>query len=479
MRSASNGRRVPRATARLVCMGAVAWLACAPCATVSRAASLPITFAPAVNASATPMLSQAPALACDGSGNVFVAWEEYGGRYLPVTHSQDGAQSFAPLRLVVPGADFLSFGQIRMASLGPGDLEMVYTAFNTEFGGAEIIYSKSTDAGETFPNVKVISLIDAYNSFAADIAVGWGIAAAWSNANLYAGGSTIDFAVSLDEGEMFSFPRRIDRSDGYKSSPALALDEGGVVYVAWVQNDDPFQALEAEEIFFARSSNYGQTFSIPVNVSNNAEKSWPPDMAVDAQGTIYLVWTEGNFVEDEKLMFSLSTDGGDSFTTPRVLAGPVGYVEGHVVAVEAGVVWVAWVESATSADPFPAAAYLMRSGDSGQSFSDPVELPGLVYAIASTRSGEVFAAWHQEPLGQDVADVYVARGQVDECGDANLDGSVSAADALSALRTAVGSGSCPACRCDVDSSGAISAADALALLRTAVGQSVTLVCLAC
>lgn len=479
MTAASNGRRLPRTTVRLVCMGAAILVACALWVSVSQAAPLPITFAAAANASVTPMLSQAPALACDGSGNVFVAWEEYGGRYLPVTDSQDGAQSFAPLRLVVPGADFLSFGQIRMASLGPGDVEMVYTAFNTQFGGAEIVYSQSTDAGETFPNVKVISAIDAFNSFAADIAVGWGIAAAWSNANLYEGGSTIDFAVSLDEGETFSFPRRIDRSDGYKSSPALALDEDGVVYVAWVQNDDPFQALEAEEIFFARSSNYGQTFSIPVNVTNNAEKSWPPDMAVDAQGTIYLVWTEGNFVEDEKLMFSVSTDGGDSFSMPRVLAGPLGYVEGHVVAVGSGIVWVAWVESASSPDPFPAVAYLMRSSDSGQTFSDPVELPGLVYAIASTRSGEVFAAWHEEPPGQDVADVYVARGEVDECGDANLDGSISAADALSALRTAVGSGSCPTCRCDVDSSGTISAADALALLRAAVGQAVTLVCPAC
>lgn len=65
------------------------------------------------------------------------------------------------------------------------------------------------------------------------------------------------------------------------------------------------------------------------------------------------------------------------------------------------------------------------------------------------------------------------------CGDANRDDKLTAADALAALRTAVGAGQCDVCLCDVDSSGAVFASDALAILRAAVGQAVDLICVPC
>lgn len=65
------------------------------------------------------------------------------------------------------------------------------------------------------------------------------------------------------------------------------------------------------------------------------------------------------------------------------------------------------------------------------------------------------------------------------CGDGDGNGKVLASDALLALRTAVGSGGCASCLCDVDSSGQVSASDALAILRKAVGQDLVFVCSAC
>ncbi len=65
------------------------------------------------------------------------------------------------------------------------------------------------------------------------------------------------------------------------------------------------------------------------------------------------------------------------------------------------------------------------------------------------------------------------------CGDADGSGSLTATDALAALRTAVGSGVCALCICDVDASAAVTATDALSILQRAVGQSVVLTCVAC
>jgi dipeptidyl aminopeptidase/acylaminoacyl peptidase len=74
----------------------------------------------------------------------------------------------------------------------------------------------------------------------------------------------------------------------------------------------------------------------------------------------------------------------------------------------------------------------------------------------------------------------VVRGELlPVCGDVSGDRKVSAGDALSTLRAAVGSGACEKCMCDVDESDSITAGDALRILRAAVGQPVELGCVEC
>jgi len=457
----------------------VLWaLAVAVSGRAALAEPLPIVFEPAANASSTPRFSQEAAMVHDGGGNLFVTWQDLGGRYLLLSRSEDGAASFGPNTLVVPGADFLSFGQIRIASQAPDDVQMLYTSFNLDTGQAEIVYSRSTDAGATFPNVQLLSFVDAYNSYAGDIAVGWGITTAWTNTNLFSGGNYIGFSVSLDDGQTFSPEMKIDHAPGFVSSPAIALGDDGVVYVAWVEDDDPNDNQDLFEIYLTRSIDYGTSFSVPINVAPNDERSWPPRMAVDGRGRIYVLWTEGEFTIGQKLLLAISNDGGDTFGPPRVLAGPVPELFGNIVAVGQDVVWIAWTESNDPGNFDALRSYLTRSTDGGQTFADAFELPGAA-AIASIRREEIYVAWGQAPPGQDLADIFVARGEITSCGDANLDGRVSAADALVVLNVSVGAASCTLCRCDVNGSGAVSAADALILLRAAVGQSVPLVCPPC
>ncbi len=67
----------------------------------------------------------------------------------------------------------------------------------------------------------------------------------------------------------------------------------------------------------------------------------------------------------------------------------------------------------------------------------------------------------------------------ESCGDANDSETITAPDALAALKSAVGSGRCLQCVCDVDSSQDIVAGDALTILRHAVGSGTTLSCPSC
>jgi hypothetical protein len=65
------------------------------------------------------------------------------------------------------------------------------------------------------------------------------------------------------------------------------------------------------------------------------------------------------------------------------------------------------------------------------------------------------------------------------CGDANGNGSISASDALVALRSAIGLEPCALCLCDTNQSDKVTAGDALAVLRRAVGQQVDMLCTLC
>jgi len=449
----------------------------APFGALAEDSPLPISFSSPVNVSRTPTFSQAPAIVQDADGNVAVAWEEWGGWLLPASHSETQGQTFTPLTLVVPGSMDLSFGQIRMASLGVRDVQMIFTAFNTLTGGAEIVHAASSDAGATFPQAKVISRIDYFNSYAGDVAAGWGVAAAWSDSDLGTQ-SRIDFCESDDGGATFSVPKRVDAATGFVSSPSIALHGSGDVYIAWVENVDPFGALEGDEIFFTRSTDRGATFSAPVNLTSNSEKSWPPRMAVDDSGTIYLAWPEGDFNVDMKLLFAVSRDGGASFSAPRILVGPTPSVQGRIAAVGEGVLWLAWDTWELPYDPATYAAYVIRSLDGGETFSQPAELPGLM-EISSIARDRVFVAWHETLEGQEWPEVLVSRGDTVVCGDANLDGTITATDGLVILQVGVGAAECVECRCDVNGAGGITATDALIVLRVAVGEGVVLLCPAC
>jgi hypothetical protein len=65
------------------------------------------------------------------------------------------------------------------------------------------------------------------------------------------------------------------------------------------------------------------------------------------------------------------------------------------------------------------------------------------------------------------------------CGDSNGDLDVTASDALYSLAVSVGIETCDPCICDVNNSGSINVTDALTILRTAVGSGPTMSCPAC
>lgn len=116
----------------------------------------------------------------------------------------------------------------------------------------------------------------------------------------------------------------------------------------------------------------------------------------------------------------------------------------------------------------------------------------LAAAVAATPDGKFVVAWGSE-FGDGSGQAIGAQRflvTAPECGKATalplsvvgqLGGGspqrqVVATDALIVLNVSVGTGTCPLCVCDVNSSMSITATDALAVLNAAIGAPMTLVC---
>lgn len=149
------------------------------------------------------------------------------------------------------------------------------------------------------------------------------------------------------------------------------------VYVLW-QEIIFSGGSHGGEILFARSRDGGRSFSGPLNLSNSlagdgkgrlTRRHWDNgslDLVMDPAGTLYAAWTE----YDGVLWFSRSIDGGESFSTPKRIAGGngTGPARGPSLAVDSeNVVYIAWT---VGEDP-QADIHIARSTDAGKSFGAP------------------------------------------------------------------------------------------------------------
>jgi hypothetical protein len=206
--------------------------------------------------------------------------------------------------------------------------------------------------------------------------------------------STIQFSQSSDGGGSFSAPQNVSGTTGSSTNPRLFVDAQGGVNVVWVNN-----APGNNDIFFSRSAAAGGSFSTPVNVSNDAADSLSPQLAVDASGNISVVWESDS--TPFGVLYSHSMDGGTSFSPPLDLATNTGGSFGAQISVGTdGSINVVWEDDTNTASNIS----FSRSTDQGGSFSPAKTLStNLVDSteaqIALDASGNIDVIWADRTSG--------------------------------------------------------------------------------
>jgi hypothetical protein len=225
----------------------------------------------------------------------------------------------------------------------------------------------ATAQGQAFSPPKNISNNTDY-SFTPQVAVDdvGNIYAVWQDDT--ATNSNILFSRSIDGGATFSPPLNVSQSSGSSFNPLISVDrqvDGIHINVVWI-NDAPGN----NDVFFSRSTNGGDTFSAPLNLSNDPADSLSPQLAVDGTGkNINVVWESDDITFG--ILFSHSTDGGATFSPPVPLATNTGGSFGAQLAMAAdGSINVVWEDDSNSGSTI---SYI-RLSINGVPFSAPKNL---------------------------------------------------------------------------------------------------------
>jgi hypothetical protein len=247
-------------------------------------------------------------------------------------------------------------------------------------------------------------------------------------------GSGMYFAKSTDGGKTFSKNVLVNDSTTFTytvfiHNKYMAVDNSGGandgnIYIAWEDlRNDPFMNRDYD-IYFARSTDGGNTFGTNIRIGNDTG-TYPqvrPSMVVDNTGTIYTVWTDLQDTKnpnspDLNLYFSKSTNGGITFSNNiRVDDGGKSMAEGPAIAVnETGVIYVAWHDTRNvNAD-----IYVSKSTNGGTSFGTSTRVTDTSFATNNrlsfpsiiTSGSNVYVTWGDNQSGNwDIRMAYSTNG---------------------------------------------------------------------
>lgn len=243
--------------------------------------------------------------------------------------------------------------------------------------GGEILFARSEDGGRNFSAPLNLSNSiagdgkgrinkDLWHNGSLDLAIGSGGAlyAAWTE---YEGALWV--RRSADGGRTFSDLLRINDAKPARG-PALAPGPKGIVYLAWTVGDD-----DTADIRVAKSTDAGATFHGPVIVERSKGYSDAPKLAVDARGTLHLVYAESErgLFQRRHVRYTRSPGAALGFERPRDISGrdagfPALSLDGK------GNLYVLW-ERFAEHPLLPRGLALAVSSDGGKTFTAPVLVP--------------------------------------------------------------------------------------------------------
>jgi hypothetical protein len=200
----------------------------------------------------------------------------------------------------------------------------------------------------------------------------------------------------------WSTPQDISQSSGEQhGGQQLAIDKSGAVHVVWSRNDVPWS--QSFQIYYARRGHDG-TWSAPQNISNTPGRSGSPQLAVEESGVVHVAWTHEppNGASSQAYYARRGSDG--------IWSSPISIsFAGSLMVDASGTVHL--TGSCALGGFSAVLCYIQRTADGAWSDPQEISHSGGFSQLAVDASGAVHVIWRAIPPGSpsDMTDIYYAR----------------------------------------------------------------------
>jgi len=294
-----------------------------------------------------------PQIVSDSKGNVFLAYAFFkDGNWnaqINTVRSSDGGISFT-----VPAPLIKNGSSERFPSIAIGPDNTIFLAWidkrliadakssgNARLGGS-IAYSFSNDVGKTFQPEKIAN----ENSceccrIGSSIDPKGGVAIVYRA--IFSGGIR-DHATQLINESSSGKIHRVSKDEWRTDAcphhgPSIAISSTGKIHVAWFT-----QGSARSGVFYANSSNEGETYSRPARIGAEQENvSRPYLLALDK--SIWLVWKAFNGV-NTSVYLKQSPDDGITWSQPTLISQTSAYSDHPLLISNGSEVFLSWLTRA-------------------------------------------------------------------------------------------------------------------------------------
>lgn len=320
----------------------------------------------------------------EGNNHIYVTWQSAlsGTSNILLTRSLDDGTSFEKPIQLSDGSQLSAFPQVALSG------NNVYSSWieKSADNSTNIIFAKSTDQGNSFGAPLHVTHNVGNSGIPKLSADGTNVYLLWEDNSK--GDYEVFLSKSSDSGASFHVPLDISTTAGQSGTPEIAIS-GNNVYAVWMDNTSGNY-----DIFFAKSADGGATFEKPIDISNLKGDSGYPQITA-WKNNVYVTWTQSMTGINYDVFFAKSTNNGDTFDQPINLSnnpGPSGWPK----IVSDGNIYVSWVDSSTGKFD----VLITKSTDGGTTFESPTNLShskseSYENAMAALNS-TVYMVWQEE-----------------------------------------------------------------------------------
>jgi hypothetical protein len=264
-------------------------------------------------------------------------------------------------------------------------------------GNGEVYHKWSINGGSTWTTKRLT-----YNSgytYKADIAIGSSnhLHVVWDDNS--SGNWEIYHKKSTNGGTTWT-TKRLTYNTGISNYPVIAVDSNNHIHVAWDDNSPG-----SDEIFHKRSTDGGATWTTK-RLTYNSGNSNSPDIAVDSNNHIHVVWYDWTPGITE-IYYKKSTNGGTTWTSKRLTYNS-GNSDNPNIAIDSNDhIHVVWYDNT----PGTQEIFHKKSTDGGATWTTKRLTynsgRSLFPAIASDSFDSIHVVWYDETPGN--GEIYYKR----------------------------------------------------------------------